>query len=36
MTCVFFFIGLLAFKSTSVTKWYINIPIAEMAAVREA
>lgn len=28
-------IGLLAFKSTSATRWYINPPVAEVAAVRE-
>ncbi|KAM0850118.1 hypothetical protein ACQ4PT_053293 [Festuca glaucescens] len=27
--------GLLAFKSTSVTRWYVNVPILEIAAVRE-
>ncbi|CAM0873363.1 unnamed protein product [Alopecurus aequalis] len=30
------FSGMLAFKSTSVTRWYINIPINEMAAIRES
>ena len=28
-------IGLLTFKSTSATRWYINPPVAEVAAVRE-
>ncbi|KAM0904856.1 hypothetical protein ACQ4PT_017730 [Festuca glaucescens] len=27
--------GLLAFKSTSVTRWYVNVPIPEIAAVHE-
>ncbi|XP_071683918.1 uncharacterized protein [Lolium perenne] len=27
--------GLLAFKSTSVTRWYVNMPIPENAAVRD-
>ncbi|KAM0840580.1 hypothetical protein ACQ4PT_059564 [Festuca glaucescens] len=27
--------GLLAFKSTSVTRWYVNVPILEIAAVHE-
>lgn len=27
--------GLLAFKSTSVTRWHVNVPILEIAAVRE-
>jgi hypothetical protein len=27
--------GLLAFKSTSATRWYVNAPIPEIAAVRE-
>ncbi|CAM0905095.1 unnamed protein product [Alopecurus aequalis] len=30
------FSGMLAFKSTSVTRWYINIPIDEVAIIRES
>lgn len=27
--------GLLSFNSTSVTRWYVNVPIPEVAAIRE-